>query len=80
MFILLRRGTISKTWTQKNLDHQKPGPKTTWTLKTWNLKNMDPEKHGINMGLKSMSDFRELCFIKTMRQQMYQQIRVLTDI
>ena len=75
MCLLLRRGTIPKTWTQKNLDHQKPGPKTTW-----NLKNMDPEKHGINMGLKSMSDFRELCFIKTMRQQMYQQICVLTDI
>ena len=27
---------------------------------------MNPEKHGINMGLKNMSDFRELCSIKTM--------------
>ena len=30
------------------------------------LKNMDPEKHGINMGLKNICGFRELCFIKTM--------------
>ena len=38
------------------------------TSKTWirTLKNLDPEKHGINMGLK-MSLFRELSFIKTMR-------------
>ena len=42
-----------KTWTQKNLDPGKPGPRKTWTLK-----NMDPEKHGINIGLKNMSDFR----------------------
>ena len=28
---------------------------------------MDPEKHGINMGLKNMSDFRKLCFKKAMR-------------
>ena len=34
-----------------------PGP---W--KNWALKNMDSEKHGINMGLKNMSDFRELRF------------------
>ena len=41
------------------------------TPKTWTqtLKNLDPEKHGsgkhgIYMGLKNMSDFRELCFNK----------------
>ena len=54
----------SKTWSQTldlDLDPEKPGP---W--KTWALKNMDPEKHGINMRLKNMSDFRELCFIMTM--------------
>ena len=28
---------------------------------------MDPEKHGVNMGLKNMSDFRELYFKKIMR-------------
>ena len=27
---------------------------------------MDPEKPETNMGLKNMSDFIELCFIKTM--------------
>ena len=50
-----------KTWTVKNLDFEKPGPKKTWTLK-----KMDPGKHGISMGLKNMSDFRELWFIKIM--------------
>ena len=44
-----------KNWTLKKLDSERPG---TW--KTWILKNR------INMGLKSMSDFRELCLIKTM--------------
>ena len=29
------------------------------TSKTWTLKNLDPEKHGINMGLKNRSAFRE---------------------
>ena len=29
----------------------------TWS---WSLKNMDPGKHAIYMGLKYMSDFREL--------------------
>ena len=28
----------------------------------WTLKNMDPGKHEFYMGLKNMSDFRELCF------------------
>ena len=34
--------------------------------KTWmqTLKNRDPGKDGIHMGLKNMSDFRELCFNK----------------
>ena len=54
----------SKTWTQtlENLNPESPG---LW--KTWTLKNMESEKHGINMALKNMSDFRELCFKKTMR-------------
>ena len=30
------------------------------------LKNLDPEKHGINMGLRGMSDFIELHIIKAM--------------
>ena len=53
----------SKTWTRTlDQDPEKPQPRKTWTLKS-----MDPKKHGINMGLKHMSDFRGLCFIKTMR-------------
>ena len=28
---------------------------------------MDPEKHGINIGLKIMSNFRQLHFMKAMR-------------
>ena len=40
----------------------KPGPRP-WAR---TLKNLDPEKHGINMGLKNMSHFRELSFVKTM--------------
>ena len=51
----------SQTWTQTlDRDPEKPGHK-----KTWNLKNIDPEKHGINMGLKNMSEFRDLYFKKT---------------
>ena len=53
------------------------------TSKTWTrtLKNLDPEKPGINIRLKNMSDFRELCFITTMRNVIYcLKVRVLTDI
>ena len=40
---------------------------------------MDAEKHGINMGLKNMSDFKELCFIKIMRNVICcLKVRVLT--
>ena len=65
-------------WTQtlKNLDLEKAGPRKTWTKK-----KLDPEKDGINIGLKFMSDFRELCFIKTMHNVIYcSKVRVLTDI
>ena len=42
---------------------------------------MDPEKRRINIGLKNVSDFRELCFIKTMRNVIYcLKVRVLADI
>ena len=52
----------------------------TWT-RTWTQKNLDPEKHGINIRLKNMSDFRELFFIKTMRDVIYSlKVCVLTDI
>ena len=62
----------SKTWTQ-TLDLG-PGP---WTQ---TLKNLDPEKPG-NIGLKNMSDFRKLCFTKTIRNVSYcLKVRVLTDI
>ena len=51
-----------------------PGPWTR-TLDT------DPEKPGINIGLKNMSDFRELCFMKTIRNVSYcLKVHVLTDI
>ena len=60
----------------------KPGPGPwTRTLKKKRLFYVDPEKHGINIGLKNMCDFRELCFIKTMRNVIYcLKVRVLTDI
>ena len=79
-------------WTQKDLDPEIPGPWKTRTQenldlekpglsKTWTLKNLDPKTHGINIGLKCMSEFRELCFIKTMRKVIYcLKVRVLIDI
>ena len=54
------------------------------TSKTWTWTRTldpDPEKLGINIGLKNMSDFRELCFSKTMHNVIYcLKVRVLTDI
>ena len=61
--LLLKPGPGPWTWTLKNLDPEKPGPRKTWTQKNldtekpgprkiWTLKNLDPEKHGINIGLK----------------------------
>ena len=53
------------------------------TSKTWTrtLENLDPKKHGINLGLRNMSEFRELYFIKTMRNVIYcLKVRLLTDI
>ena len=42
---------------------------------------MDAGKYGINMRLKNMSDFRELCLIKTMRNVICSlEVRVLTAI
>ena len=41
------------------------------TSKTWTLNKLDPEKPGINMGLKNMSDFRELCFQKIIRNVIF---------
>ena len=58
--------TTSKTWTRTlDPDPEKAGPGKP--EKTWTLKSLDTEKHGINMGLKIISDFIDLCFIKTMR-------------
>ena len=51
-----------------------PGP-GSWTL------DLDPEKLGINIGLKNMPDFRELCFTNTIGNVSYcLKFRVLTDI
>ena len=48
---------------------------------TWTLKNLDPEKSGINIGLKNVSDFRDLCFTKTIRKVSYcLKARALTGI
>ena len=70
-----------KTWTLENLDQEKLGPRKTWILKNLDPKNLDPEEHGINIRLKNISDFRELCFIKTMRNVInFLKVRVLTDI
>ena len=61
-----------KTWTLIIIS---PLPPFLWlpnsTGKTWILKNMDPEKHEIKMGLKNMSNFRELCFIKTISKLIF---------
>ena len=58
-----------------------PDPGTPGPRKTWNLKNLDPEKHERNIRLKNMSDFRELCFIKTICNVIYcLKVRELTDI
>ena len=70
-----------KTWTRKNLDLEKPGTWKTWTQKNLDSRKLGPKKHEINIGLKCMSDFRELCFIKTMRNVNYcLKVHVLTDI
>ena len=59
-----------RPWT-RTLD---PGP-GPWTP------DPDPEKPGINKGLKNMSDFRELCFTKTLSNVSYcLKVHVLTDI
>ena len=60
----------------QNLDPEKSGSRKIWTIK-----KLDHEKYAVNIGLKNMSDFRELCFIKTMRNVIYcLKVRVLTDI
>ena len=41
---------------------------------------MNPEKHGINLGLKSMSDLRAMSDKDHVQCGLYQQIRVVTDI
>ena len=52
----------------------------TWTLDP-DPEKPGPEKRGINIGLKNMSDYRELCFTKTIRNVSYcLKVRVLTDI
>ena len=65
----------TRTWT---LDPGDPDPNPDpepWT------RTLDPEKPGINIGLKNMYDFRELCFTKTIRNVSYcLKVRVLTDI
>ena len=72
-------------WTRTRILDPETGP---WTLdpgpgpwKTCTLKNLDPEKPGINIGLQNMSDFRELCFTKTIcKVSTYLKACVLTDI
>ena len=41
---------------------------------------MNPEKHGINMGLKNMSDLKAMFYKDYVQCDSYEQIRVLTDI
>ena len=40
--LLLKTGPGPWTWTLKNVDPEKPGPRKTYTLK-----NLDPEKPGL---------------------------------
>ena len=69
----LRKSDKTKSCTSLQL-LLKPG------LRPWTL-DLVPEKTGINIGLKNMSDFRELCFTKTIRNVSYcLKVRVLTDI
>ena len=56
---------------QKNGSFQNLDPDPGPGLWTRTMKNLDPEKHGINIVLKNMSDFRELCFIKTVCNVIY---------
>ena len=77
-------GPWSRTRTRTRTLDPGPGP---WILDpdpgpwTRTLKNLDPEKPGINIGLKNMSDFRELRFTKTIRNVSYcLKVRLLTDI
>ena len=60
--LLLKPGPGPRSHTLKNLDPEKSRPRKTWTLKS-----LDPKKYRVNIGLKCMSDFRELCFLKIMR-------------
>ena len=66
----------SKTWTRTWTRTLDPDPGL------WNRTlDPDPEKSGINIGLKNMSDYRKLCFTKTIRNLSYcLKVRVLTDI
>ena len=63
-------GSNDKTYLSRLL--LKPGLwPWTWALKNLNPKNsiqenMDPKKTWINMGLKAIFEFRELCSIKIM--------------
>ena len=41
---------------------------------------MNPEKHGINMGLKNMSDLRAMFCKDHVQCDLYLKIRALTDI
>ena len=60
-----------RPWTLDPVLDPDPGP---WTLDP----DPDLEKPGINIGLKNMSDFRELCFTKTIRNVSYcLKVRVL---
>ena len=70
--ITYKKRLLLKPGPRLDQDPEKPGPRY-WTQalkkpgrrKIWTLQNMDPGKHEINMGLKNLSDFRKLCFIKT---------------
>ena len=71
-FLLMFKRATSKTWTRTLDPDPGPGP---WTL------DLDHEKPGINIGLKNMSDFSELCFTKTTRNVSYcLKVGVLTDL
>ena len=63
--LLLKAGPMPWTRTLKNLDSEKPGPRN----------------YRINMGVKNMSDFGDLYFIKSMRNVICcLKVRLLTDI
>ena len=70
-----------KSWTPKSLYPEKPGHSKTWTLKNLNSEKPGFWKTWYKYRIKIYGYFRELCFVKIMRNVIYCfKVPVLTDI